>query len=212
MKCNQSRIWTRVTVSNSCDDNHYTTGTSTRDVLLWTPTHGRPKAGRPARTYIQKLWEDTGCCPEDLPRAMNDGEEWRERVRDIRSTSTTWWWWWWYIIWWALIYSMIIYNYIEHLIHFGILDNKWEVQILTLKEEFYSSYTAPRVDLKMSGGQHACLVSGISSATRFLFSCSWVVSGNSTISADWAEGEGEREREKRREKEREKSERRWILG
>ena len=22
-------------------------------------------------------------------------EEWRERVRDIRATSTTWWWWWW---------------------------------------------------------------------------------------------------------------------
>ena len=26
--------------------------------------------------------------PEDLPRAMNDREEWRERVRDIRATST----------------------------------------------------------------------------------------------------------------------------
>ena len=65
-----------------------------RDVLLWTPTHGRANAGRPARTYIQQLCEDTGCCPEDLPRAMNDREEWRERVRDIRATSTTWWWWW----------------------------------------------------------------------------------------------------------------------
>ena len=43
-----------------------------RDVLLWTPTHGRAKAGQPARTYIQQLCEDTGCCPEDLPRAMND--------------------------------------------------------------------------------------------------------------------------------------------
>ena len=66
-----------------------------RDVLLWTPTHGRAKAGRPARTYIQQLCEDTGCCPEDLPRAMNDREEWRERVRDIRTTSARWWWWWW---------------------------------------------------------------------------------------------------------------------
>ena len=63
------------------------------DVLLWTPTHGRAKAGRPARTYIQQLCEDTGCCPEDLPRAMNDREEWRERVRDIRATSAIWWWW-----------------------------------------------------------------------------------------------------------------------
>ena len=58
-----------------------------RDVLLWIPTHGRAKAGRPARTYIQQLCEDTGCCPEDLPRAMNDREEWRERVRNIRATS-----------------------------------------------------------------------------------------------------------------------------
>ena len=64
-----------------------------RDVLLWTPTYGRAKAGRPARTYIQQLCEDTGCCPEDLPRAMNDREKWRERVRDIRATSTWWWWW-----------------------------------------------------------------------------------------------------------------------
>ena len=68
-----------------------------RNVLLWTSTHGRVKAGRPARTYIQQLCEDTGYCPEDLPRAMNDREEWRERVRDIRATSATWWWWWWYI-------------------------------------------------------------------------------------------------------------------
>ena len=65
-----------------------------RDVLLWIPTHGRAKAGQPARTYIQQLCEDTGCCPEDLPRAMNDREEWRERVRDIRATSAIWWWWW----------------------------------------------------------------------------------------------------------------------
>ena len=64
------------------------------DVLLWTPTHGRAKAGRPARTYIQQLCEDTGFCPEDLPEAMNDREKWRERVRDICATSTTWWWWW----------------------------------------------------------------------------------------------------------------------
>ena len=63
------------------------------DVLLWTPTHGHAKAGRPARTYIQQLCEDTGCCPEDLPEAMNDREKWRERVRDIHATSTTWWWW-----------------------------------------------------------------------------------------------------------------------
>ena len=40
-----------------------------------SPTHGRAKAGRPARTYIQQLCENTGSCPEDLPRAMNDRED-----------------------------------------------------------------------------------------------------------------------------------------
>ena len=63
-----------------------------RDVLLWTPTYGRAKAERPARTCIQQLCEDTGCSPEDLPKAMNDREKWRERVRDIRASGTTWWW------------------------------------------------------------------------------------------------------------------------
>ena len=42
------------------------------DVLLWTPTYGQARAGRPARTYIQQLCENTGCSPEDLPEAMND--------------------------------------------------------------------------------------------------------------------------------------------
>ena len=65
------------------------------DVLLWTPTYGRAKAGRPARTYIQQLCEDTACNPEDLPEAMSNREKWRERFRDIRAGGTTWWWWWW---------------------------------------------------------------------------------------------------------------------
>ena len=68
------------------------------DVLQWTPTYGRAKAGRPARTYIQQLCEDTGCSPEDLPEVMKDREKWREMVRDIRASGTTWWWWWWW--WW----------------------------------------------------------------------------------------------------------------
>ena len=59
------------------------------DVLLWTPTYGQAKSGRPARTYIQQLCEDTGCSSEDLPEAMKDREKWRERVRDIRAGSTT---------------------------------------------------------------------------------------------------------------------------
>ena len=60
------------------------------DVLLWTPTYGRVKAGWPARTYIQQLCEDTGCNSEDLPEAMSDRENWRERVWDIRAGGTKW--------------------------------------------------------------------------------------------------------------------------
>ena len=63
-----------------------------RDVLLWTP-HTWLCKSRTTSTNIHSaaMW---GCCPEDLPRAMNDREEWRERVRDIHATSMTWWWWW----------------------------------------------------------------------------------------------------------------------
>ena len=64
------------------------------DVLLWTPTYGRARVGRPVWTYIQQLCEDMGCSPEDLPEAMNNREKWRESVQDIRACGTTWWWWW----------------------------------------------------------------------------------------------------------------------
>ena len=56
--------------------------------LLWTPAHGRAKAGRTDRTYARQLCEDTGYSPEELPKAMNDREEWRERVKDIRAAGT----------------------------------------------------------------------------------------------------------------------------
>ena len=63
------------------------------DVLLWTTSHRQAMAGRPARTYIKQLFEDTGCSPEDMPEAMNYREEGRESVRDIRAGDTEWWWW-----------------------------------------------------------------------------------------------------------------------
>ena len=69
------------------------------DVLQWTATYGRAKAGWPAQTYIQQLCEDTGCGPEDLPEAMNDRKKCRESVRDIRACGTTWWQWWWWQAW-----------------------------------------------------------------------------------------------------------------
>ena len=62
------------------------------DVLQWTLSHGRAKAGRPARTYVQQLCANTGCSPENLPEAMDNREGWWERVRDIHADGVTWWW------------------------------------------------------------------------------------------------------------------------
>ena len=108
-----------------------------RDVLLWIPTHGCAKAGRPARTYIQQRCEDTGCCPEDLPRAMNDREEWRERVRDIRAASTRWWWWWWW--WWLLqIFKTLEKSEFCVLIKHCILMGKNTVQAKQWLDKCYS--------------------------------------------------------------------------
>ena len=46
------------------------------DILPWTPSHGRAKAGRPARTNIQQLCANTECSPEDLPETIDDREGW----------------------------------------------------------------------------------------------------------------------------------------
>ena len=45
------------------------------DVLLWTPSHCRAKAGRPAGIYIQQLCVDPGCSPEDLRCTVERGDE-----------------------------------------------------------------------------------------------------------------------------------------
>ena len=37
----------------------------------------------------QQLCADTGCSREDLPKAMDDREVWRERIRNIRADSET---------------------------------------------------------------------------------------------------------------------------
>ena len=86
----------------------------TSDILLGTPSHGRAKAGWPARTYIQQLNTDTGCSLEDLPGAMDDNEGWRKWVREIRAGGEAWWGWWWYtsIEISPLLKVMLIYIYI----------------------------------------------------------------------------------------------------
>ena len=73
---------------------HLSPISQTIQVRLWTPTYRLACAGRPARTYLHQLCTDTGCSLEDMPRAMFDRNEWREKVREIRAVCETWRWWW----------------------------------------------------------------------------------------------------------------------
>ena len=57
------------------------------NVFLWTPSHGRAKAGRPARSFIQQLCDDMGYSLEVMPDTMDNREVWRERVRNICADS-----------------------------------------------------------------------------------------------------------------------------
>ena len=101
-----------------------------RDVLLWTPTYGRSKAGRPARTYVQQVCEDTECSLEDLPEAMNDREKWWERVRDIHAGGTTWWWWWLFCCVLTIFVLMALFSEIAILI---------KLEDFSLLRDFYMS-------------------------------------------------------------------------
>ena len=65
-------------------------------ILQWTFSHRRASVGWPAGTYLQQLCTDTGYSLENLPEAMDNRVELRERVREIRGSGTTWWWWWWW--------------------------------------------------------------------------------------------------------------------
>ena len=59
------------------------------DILQWTPSHGRAKAERPAITYIQQICADRRWSLEDLPGAIDDRDQWRGKVREIRAGSET---------------------------------------------------------------------------------------------------------------------------
>ena len=49
------------------------------------------KQGDQLKPTWRQICEDTGYSPGDHLEAMNDWEEWRERVRDIHAGGTTGW-------------------------------------------------------------------------------------------------------------------------
>ena len=60
------------------------------DVHLQTHSHGRAMVGWLVRTYLQQFCTNTGCSMENLPRPMDDRDEWQERVRETRASDTPW--------------------------------------------------------------------------------------------------------------------------
>ena len=50
------------------------------DVLLWKPTHGKSSVERQAKTFIDQLSDDTGCCNEDLSTLMEDRDKWKSII------------------------------------------------------------------------------------------------------------------------------------
>ena len=47
-------------------------------LILWRPRHGERSVGKPTRTFIDQLVDDTGVPEEDLQQAMGDRDVWRK--------------------------------------------------------------------------------------------------------------------------------------
>ena len=80
----------RVGRNRNAGDCERSKGELISDLLLWTPSNGRARFGRPARTNPQQFCADIGCSLEDLPRAMDGRDRCSERVKKIPTGSATW--------------------------------------------------------------------------------------------------------------------------
>ena len=60
-----------------------------RDLILWQPQHGNRSRGRPAKTYIDQLRDDTDLLMiDEINTVMNAGEGVKKYVMDYRASST----------------------------------------------------------------------------------------------------------------------------
>ena len=72
------------------------------NVIIWQPTHGKRKIGRPRRTYVDQLVDDTLCDVNEIKKAMEDRDGCRKRVKNCRASS----------IWYGKVRYIYIYIYI----------------------------------------------------------------------------------------------------
>ena len=52
-------------------------------VLLWQPTQGKRKRGRPYLTYVDQLVKDTGLDTKQLSKSMSDRDKWKVIVNSV---------------------------------------------------------------------------------------------------------------------------------
>ena len=94
-------------------------------VLLWTSTVGHTSVGRPAKTYMHLLSEDTGCHLEHSVRVMSDRDGLWKRIKRIPVVGTCWWWWCWSLRRGILSMYISLYVYIHWFISPVLLFFKW---------------------------------------------------------------------------------------
>ena len=59
------------------------------DLILWLPQNGNRSRGRPAKTYIDQLRDDTDLLTiDEINTSMNDRKGWKKYVMDDRASST----------------------------------------------------------------------------------------------------------------------------
>ena len=63
------------------------TGKMVTKLITWRPTQGKRSAGRPTKTYVDLLHDDTGLTPSEIETCMQDRRIWRVII-DVRQKST----------------------------------------------------------------------------------------------------------------------------
>ena len=65
------------------------TDETAQKLLLWEPTQGKRKPGKPTYTYVDQLRDDAGLEKYHLKEMMQKREEWRGDVQYVRANSST---------------------------------------------------------------------------------------------------------------------------
>ena len=57
------------------------------DLIFWQPTHGKNKKGRPYKTYIDQIKDDTNLPVNEIKSYMENRPRWKEFIKSFRRNS-----------------------------------------------------------------------------------------------------------------------------